>query len=73
MKVKATSGSNRIEDLYMEEARRVSSAATRLLAAANSGNKCAMLVEAKSLLGQVRSLAESLEAKLRAEGRYCNG
>lgn len=73
MKVKATSGSNRIEDLYMDEARRVSSAATRLLAAANAGNKCAMLVEAHTLLGQVRSLAESLEAKLRAEGRYCNG
>ena len=72
MKVVKTSGSN-IEQLFMDEARRVSSAATRLLAAANEGNKCAMLVEAHTLLGQVRSLAESLEAKLRAEGRYCNG
>lgn len=71
MKVVKTSGSN-IEQLYLDEARRVSSAATRLLAAANAGNKCAMQVEAHTLLGQVRSLAESLEAKLRAEGRYCN-
>ena len=72
MKVVKTSGSN-IEQLFMDEARRVSSAATRLLASANAGNKAAMLVEAHTLLGQVRSLAESLEAKLRAEGRYCNG
>lgn len=72
MKVVKTSGSN-IEQLFLDEARRVSSAATRLLAAANAGNKAAMLVEAHALLGQVRSLAESLEAKLRAEGRYCNG
>ncbi|MBR3925569.1 MAG: hypothetical protein IKJ58_02260 [Akkermansia sp.] len=55
-----SSGSN-IEVLYLDEARRVSGAATRLLAAANEGNKCAMLVEAHALLGQVRSLAESLE------------
>jgi hypothetical protein len=72
MKVVKTSGS-KIEALYMDEARRVSSAATRLLGAANAGNKCAMLVEARALLGQVRSLAESLENQLRAEGRYCNG
>ena len=72
MKAVKTSGSN-IEQLYMDEARRVSGAATRLLAAANAGNKCAMLVEARALLGQVRSLAESLENQLRAEGRYSNG
>lgn len=60
MKVVKSSGSN-IEVLYLDEARRVSGAATRLLAAANEGNKCAMLVEAHALLGQVRSLAESLE------------
>lgn len=59
MKVVKTSGS-KIEVLYLDEARRVSSGATRLLAAANVGNKCAML-------------AEALEGKLRAEGRYCNG
>ena len=47
--------------MNLDEARRVSGAATRLLAAANEGNKCAMLVEAHALLGQVRSLAESLE------------
>ena len=72
MKVVKSWGSN-IEQLYMDEARRVSGTATRLLAAANAGNKCAMLVEAHALLGQVRSLAESLEGKLREEGRYCNG
>lgn len=60
MKTVKTKGAP-IEVLYMDEARRVSSAATRLLAAANAGNKCAMLVEAHALLGQVRSLAESLE------------
>ena len=53
----------------MDEVRRVDSAATRLLRAANEGNKCAMLVECHTLLGQVRSLAESLESKLREEGR----
>ncbi|MBR5895563.1 MAG: hypothetical protein IKZ13_08490 [Akkermansia sp.] len=72
MKIVKTSRAN-IELLYLEEARRVSSAATRLLAAANAGNKCAMLVEALSLLGQVKSLAASLEYKLQEEGRYCNG
>lgn len=72
MKIVKTSRAN-IEALYLEEARRVSSAATRLLAAANAGNKCAMLVEALSLLGQVKSLAASLEYKLQEEGRYCNG
>ncbi len=72
MKIVKTSRAN-IELLYLEEARRVSSAATRLLAAANVGNKCAMLVEALSLLGQVKSLAASLEYKLQEEGRYCNG
>ena len=51
MKIVKTSRAN-IEALYLEEARRVSSAATRLLAAANAGNKCAMLVEALSLLGR---------------------
>ena len=72
MKIVKTSRAN-IELLYLEEARRVSSAATRLLAAANAGNKCAMLVEALSLLGQVKCLAASLEYKLQEEGRYCNG
>lgn len=72
MKMVRTSGSN-IEVLYLDEARRVSSGATRLLGAANVGNKCAMLAEAHALLGQVRSLAEALECKLREEGRYCNG
>lgn len=71
MKVVKTSGSN-LEQLYLDEARRVSGAATRLLAAANEGNKCAMLAEAHALLGQVRSLAEALEHKLREEGRFCN-
>ena len=63
----------KVEQLFLDEARRVSSAATRLLGAANEGNKCAMLVECHTLLGQVRSLAEALESKLKAEGRYCNG
>ena len=68
MKQMKTSGS-KIEALYMDEARRVSSAATRLLGAANEGNKCAMLVECHTLLGQVRSLAEALESKLKYEVR----
>lgn len=63
----------KVEQLFLDEARRVSSAATRLLGAANEGNKCAMLVECHTLLGQVRSLAEALESKQKAEGRYCNG
>ena len=63
----------KVEQLFLDEARRVSSAATRLLGAANEGNKCAMLVECHTLLGQVRSLAEALDSKLKAEGRYCNG
>ena len=72
MKMVKVSGSN-MEQLFLDEARRVSSAATRLLGAANAGNKAAMLVEAHALLGQVRSLAEALESKQKAEGRYCNG
>ena len=63
----------KVEQLFLDEARRVSSSATRLLGAANEGNKCAMLVECHTLLGQVRSLAEALDSKLKAEGRYCNG
>ncbi|MBQ7022865.1 MAG: hypothetical protein IJN29_04745 [Akkermansia sp.] len=68
MKTVKTKGAP-MEVLYMDEARRVSSAATRLLGAANEGNKCAMLVECHTLLGQVRSLAESLEGELKYEGR----
>ena len=69
-----SSGSKpKVEQLFLDEVRRVDSAATRLLHAANEGNKCAMLVECHTLLGQVRSLAEALESKLKAEGRYCNG
>lgn len=71
MKMVKVSGSN-IEQLFLDEARRVSSAATRLLGAANEGNKCAMLVECHTLLGQVRSLAEALESKQREEGRITN-
>lgn len=62
-----------IELLYLDESRRVSSAATRLLGAANAGNKCAMLVEARALLGQVRSLAEALEGELKYEVRREQG
>ncbi len=58
-----------IEPLLMDEVRRVDSAATRLLRAANEGNRCAMLVECYTLLGQVRSLTASLEAKQKYEGR----
>ena len=65
MKEVKSSGSN-IEQLFIDEARRVSSAATRLLAAVNVGNKCAMQVEVHTLLAQVRSLAWALEHKLKA-------